>query len=84
MRAQVAHNCVNEGKDCDLTHLGDWGTVRFSGESPCGVYGLWCGSGGKCTGGWTTRLLLVENSMTHQGVTLLHSDWKHLAVEGSV
>jgi hypothetical protein len=23
MRAQVAHNCVNEGKDCDLTHLGD-------------------------------------------------------------
>jgi hypothetical protein len=23
MRAQVAHNCVNEGEECDLTHLGD-------------------------------------------------------------
>jgi hypothetical protein len=43
-------------------------TVRISGESP------WCGSGGKCTGGWTKVLLLVENSMTHQGVTLLHKD----------
>jgi hypothetical protein len=30
--------------------------------------------GGMCTGGWTKGLLLVENSMTHQGVTLLHTD----------
>jgi hypothetical protein len=35
---------------------------------------LWCGSGGKFTGGWTKPLLLVENSMTHEGVTLLHTD----------
>jgi hypothetical protein len=35
---------------------------------------LWCGAGGKCTGRWTKGLLLVENSMTHQGVTLLHTD----------
>jgi hypothetical protein len=26
------------------------------------------------TGGWTKGLLLVENSVTHQGVTLLHTD----------
>jgi hypothetical protein len=31
------------------------------------------GSGGQFTGGWTTGLLLVENSMTYQGVTLLHT-----------
>jgi hypothetical protein len=37
------------------------------------------GLGGKFTGGWTTGLLLVENNMTHQGFTLLHTDWKHLA-----
>jgi hypothetical protein len=30
--------------------------------------------GGKCTGGRTKVLLLVEISMTHQGVTLLHTD----------
>jgi hypothetical protein len=50
--------------------------VRISGESPCGGggCGLWCGSGGKCTGVYTTGLLFVENSMTHQGVTLLHTD----------
>jgi hypothetical protein len=35
---------------------------------------LWCGVGGMCTGGWTKGLLLVENSMMHQGVTLLHTD----------
>jgi hypothetical protein len=34
---------------------------------------VWFG-GGKFTGGWTKGLLLVENSMTHQGVTLLHTD----------
>jgi hypothetical protein len=33
---------------------------------------LWCGSGGKFTGGWTKGLLLVENSMTHQRVTLFY------------
>jgi hypothetical protein len=49
-------------------------TVRISGESPCGVCRLWCGSGGKCTGERTKGLLLVENIMTHQGVTLLHTD----------
>jgi hypothetical protein len=41
---------------------------------PAGGCRLWCGAGGMCTGGWTTGLLLVENSMTHQGVTLLHTD----------
>jgi hypothetical protein len=30
--------------------------------------------GGEFTVGWTKGLLLVENSMTHQGVTLLHTD----------
>jgi hypothetical protein len=56
----------------------------FQEKVPAGGYGLWCGSGGEFTGGWTTGLLLVENSMTHQGVTLLHTDRKHLAVESSV
>jgi hypothetical protein len=45
---------------------------------------LWCGAGGMCTGGWTKGLLLVESSMTHQAFTLLHTDWKHQAVESSV
>jgi hypothetical protein len=51
-------------------------TVRILRESPCGGGGvrLWCGAGGMCTGGWTKGLLLVENSMTHQGVALLHTD----------
>jgi hypothetical protein len=49
-------------------------TVRILRESPCGGSRLWCGAGGMCTGGWTKGLLLVENSMTHQGVTLLHPD----------
>jgi hypothetical protein len=46
----------------------------FHEKVPAGGWRLWCGSGGKFTGGWTTGLLLVENSMTHQGVTLLHID----------
>jgi hypothetical protein len=45
---------------------------------------LWCSAGGMCTGGWTKGLLLVENSMTHQGVTLLHRELKHLTAESSV
>jgi hypothetical protein len=50
-------------------------TVRILRESPRGEGGrLWCGAGGMCTGGWTKGLLLVENSMTHQGVILLHTD----------
>jgi hypothetical protein len=53
-------------------------TVRISREIPCvcggGGLRLWCGSGGKFTGGWTKGLLLVKNSMTHQGDTLLHTD----------
>jgi hypothetical protein len=44
---------------------------HFTRKSPRGGWWLWCGSGGKFTGEW---LLLVENSMTHQGVTLLHTD----------
>jgi hypothetical protein len=48
-------------------------TLRISRESPCGGWRLWCGSGGKLTGGWTKGLLLVETCMTHQGVTLLHT-----------
>jgi hypothetical protein len=35
---------------------------------------FWCGAGGMCTGGCIRGLLLVENSMTHQRVTLLHTD----------
>jgi hypothetical protein len=30
--------------------------------------------GGEFSGRWTKVLLLVENSMTHQGVILLHTD----------
>jgi hypothetical protein len=68
---------------CGYFHCGP-NTVRISWESPCGGCRLWCGSGGNCSGGWTKGLLLVENSMTHQGVTLLHTDWKHQAVESRV
>jgi hypothetical protein len=32
------------------------------------------GWGENFTGGWTKGLLLVENSVSHQGVTLLHTD----------
>jgi hypothetical protein len=47
----------------------------FHEKVPAGGGGLLgCGAGGTCTGGWTKGLLLVENSMTHQGVTLLHTD----------
>jgi hypothetical protein len=64
-------------------------TVRISGESPCVGWWLWCGSGGKCTVGWTKGLLLVENSMTHQRVTLLHrlktsSSWEYRVVSAPV
>jgi hypothetical protein len=66
-------------------HFHRAGTVRILRESPCGwrVLAL-VRYGGICTGGWTKGLRLVENSMTHQGVTLLHTDWKHQAVESSV
>jgi hypothetical protein len=46
----------------------------FYEKVPAGWCRLWCSAGGMCTGGWTKGLLLVENSMTHQGVTLLHTD----------
>jgi hypothetical protein len=46
----------------------------FYEKVPAGGCRLWCGAGGMCTGGWTKGLLLVENSITHQGVTLLHTD----------
>jgi hypothetical protein len=49
---------------------------------PVGGCRLWCGLGVKCE--WTKGLLLVENSMTLQRVTLLHTDWKHQAVKSSV
>jgi hypothetical protein len=49
-------------------------TVRILRESRGGGCRLWCDAGGMCTGGWTKGLLLVGNSMTHQGVTLLHTD----------
>jgi hypothetical protein len=39
----------------------------FHEKVPAGGCGLWCGSGGEFTGGWTTGLLLVESGMTHQG-----------------
>jgi hypothetical protein len=59
-------------------------TGYISRESSCGGWWLRWGSGRKFSGGWTKGLLLVENSMTHQGVTLLHTDRKRLAVESSV
>jgi hypothetical protein len=47
----------------------------FHEKVPAGGGGrLWCVSGGKCTGGWTKGMLLVENSMTHQGVTLTQTE----------
>jgi hypothetical protein len=46
----------------------------FYEKVPAGGCRLWCSAGGMCTGGWTKGLLLVESSMTHQGVTLLHTD----------
>jgi hypothetical protein len=49
-------------------------TDAFHEKVPAGGWWLWCSSGGKFTVGWTKELLLVENSMTHQGVTLLHTD----------
>jgi hypothetical protein len=65
-------------------------TVRILREIPCWVVcRLWCGAGGMCTGGWTKGLLLVENSMTHQGVTLLHrlktsSSWEQRVMSAPV
>jgi hypothetical protein len=45
----------------------------FHEKVPAGG-GLWCGSGESfLVGGLTKGLLLVENSMTHQGVTLLRT-----------
>jgi hypothetical protein len=45
----------------------------FHDKVPAGRCLLWCGSGGKCTGGWTKGLLLVEKSVTHQGVRVYTS-----------
>jgi hypothetical protein len=50
------------------------GTVRILQESPCGGMSVPVRFRGKCIGGWTKGLLLVESSMTHQGVTPLHTD----------
>jgi hypothetical protein len=58
-----------------LNIFGSASTFRVSAQyedHPQLTCRLWCGSGGKCNGGWTKGLLLVENSMTHQAVTLLH------------
>jgi hypothetical protein len=46
----------------------------FQEKVPTGGWRLWCSSGGKFTGGWTKGLLLVENSMMHQRVTLLDTE----------
>jgi hypothetical protein len=46
----------------------------FHEKVPAAGRRLSCGSGGKFTDGWTKGLLLVENSMTHQRVTPLHTD----------
>jgi hypothetical protein len=54
------------------------GLVQSSFHEKVPAWLLWWGSEGHFTSGWTKGLLLVENSMTHQGVTLLHTDWKHL------
>jgi hypothetical protein len=41
---------------------------------PAGGGGSGAVRGESFTGGWTKGLLLVENSVTHQGVTPLHTD----------
>jgi hypothetical protein len=41
---------------------------------PAGGVGSGAGRGENFTGGWTKGLLMVENSVSHQGVTLLHTD----------
>jgi hypothetical protein len=55
-------------------HTGQVVQSAFYEKVPAGGMGSGAVRGGKCTGGWTKALLLVENSMTHQGVTLLHTD----------
>jgi hypothetical protein len=57
---------VCEGRSLYSPHF-----TRKSLRGSVGSGAVW---GGMCTGGWTKRLLLVKNSMTHQGVTLLHTD----------
>jgi hypothetical protein len=47
---------------------------RVRRKSLRGVVGSGAGRGENFTGGWTKGLLLVENSVSHQGVTLLHTD----------
>jgi hypothetical protein len=71
--------CIFIPKDGDTTFLEDVRIysphfTRKSLRRGGGGVGSGAVRGGKCTGGWTKRLLLVENSMTHQGVTLLHTD----------
>jgi hypothetical protein len=51
-----------------------WYSPHFTRKSLCVGGWLWCGSGGKFIGGWTKGLLLVENSMTHLRVTLVHTN----------
>jgi hypothetical protein len=69
------NNLHRDGRNLKLNCAGrkDFVQSAFHEKDPAGG-GVWCGSGGEFTGGWTTGLLLVENGMTLQGVTLLHTD----------
>jgi hypothetical protein len=53
----------------------------FHEKVPAGGWLLWWYSDGQFTCGWTKGLLLVENSMTHQGVALLRNPWRYSSDE---
>jgi hypothetical protein len=86
-RRSLCISVVSTLLSCTVVRLLEcWSNVQsaFYEKVPAAGCRLWCGTGVMCTGGWTKGLLLVEISMTHQGVTLLHTDWKHLAVSAPV
>jgi hypothetical protein len=64
-------SCVLRPRVCIEMSRGQDATCKYS---PHFTRKSLQGGGGSCTDGWTKGLLLVENSMTHQGVTLLHTD----------
>jgi hypothetical protein len=49
-------------------------SLHFTGKSLRGGGGSGAVRGGEYTGGWTKGLPMVEYSMMHQEVTLLHKD----------
>jgi hypothetical protein len=76
-RRSLCISVVSTILSCTVVRLLEcWSNVQsaFYEKVPAAGCRLWCGAGGMCTGGWTKGLLLVESSMAHQGVTLLHTD----------